>query len=416
MKLIYKLTFYLVIISTFLCGGMLQFFLGVSNTILTISINTLLILICFIYIFLKKKVLLNKVTFSFSSYVLLILLSAVANGSGFLNFLIYLNFAILPLSIFYFFYINQKEKYITKKSLEKTLLLIAFIQLPILLVQRNFYDILIGFNNNNQSIASVDFLFGTFFLKSDHSLGFFLLLIIINLIFNIKQNFKFINYRFPIAIYLSLTLLLSESNISKALLIATWAIFFLIFIYNKIPKSIFTRKFFIVVSIIFLSIIAYNAKNLNYITSRLGGTIEKNFTVEKSLKFYEEGTAKRLQILVVAINKLDLKIIGDGPYSYFDIRTGQFKNTIHFSQIIWTYFDLGILGLLIVLIYLYNLLKMTIRDNRHLLLFIYPILLIYSFYTTIFMDLAILISFLSIFSLKSNNEFNSNTVSRLEKK
>jgi hypothetical protein len=394
---------------------MLQFFLGVSNTILTISINTLLILICFIYIFLKKKVLLNKVTFSFSSYVLLILLSAVANGSGFLNFLIYLNFAILPLSIFYFFYINQKEKYITKKSLEKTLLLIAFIQLPILLVQRNFYDILIGFNNNDQSIASVDFLFGTFFLKSDHSLGFFLLLIIINLIFNIKQNFKFINYRFPIAIYLSLTLLLSESNISKALLIATWAIFFLIFIYNKIPKSIFTRKFFIVVSIIFLSIIAYNVKNLNYITSRLGGTIEKNFTVERSLKFYEEGTAKRLQILVVAINKLDLKIIGDGPYSYFDIRTGQFKNTIHFSQIIWTYFDLGILGLLIVFTYLYNLLKMTIRDNRYLL-FIYPILLIYSFYTTIFMDVAILISFLSIFSLKSNNEFNSNTVSRLEKK
>ena len=415
MKLIYKLTFYLVIILTFLCGGMLQFFLGVSNTILTISINTLLILICFIYIFLKKKVLLNKVTFSFSSYVLLILLSAVANGSGFLNFLIYLNFAILPLSIFYFFYINQKEKYITKKSLEKTLLLIAFIQLPILLVQRNFYDVLIGFNNNDQSIASVDFLFGTFFLKSDHSLGFFLLLIIINLIFNIKQNFKFINYRFPIAIYLSLTLLLSESNISKALLIATWAIFFLIFIYNKIPKSIFTRKFFIVVSIIFLSIIAYNVKNLNYITSRLGGTIEKNFTVERSLKFYEEGTAKRLQILVVAINKLDLKIIGDGPYSYFDIRTGQFKNTIHFSQIIWTYFDLGILGLLIVFTYLYNLLKMTIRDNRYLL-FIYPILLIYSFYTTIFMDLAILISFLSIFSLKSNNEFNSNTVSRLEKK
>jgi chromate transport protein ChrA len=348
--------------------------------------------------------------------VLLIFLSAVVNGSSFLNFLIYLNFAILPLSIFYFFYINQKERYVTKKSLEKTLLLISFIQLPILLIQRNFYDILIGFNNNNQGIASVDFLFGTFFLKSDHSLGFLLLLIIINLIFNIKQNFKFINYRFPIAIYLSLTLLLSESNISKALLIATWAIFFLIFIYNKIPKSIFTRKFFIVVSIIFLSIIAYNAKNLNYITSRLGGTIEKNFTVEKSLKFYEEGTAKRLQILVVAINKLDLKIIGDGPYSYFDIRTGQFKNTIHFSQIIWTYFDLGILGLLIVLIYLYNLLKMTIRDNRHLLLFIYPILLIYSFYTTIFMDLAILISFLSIFSLKSNNEFNSNTVSRLEKK
>ena len=415
MKLIYKLTFYLVIILTFLCGGMLQFFLGVSNTILTISINTLLILICFIYIFLKRKVLLNKVTFSFSIYVLLIFLSAVVNGSSFLNFLIYLNFAILPLSIFYFFYINQKERYVTKKSLEKTLLLISFIQLPILLIQRNFYDILIGFNNNNQGIASVDFLFGTFFLKSDHSLGFLLLLIIINLIFNIKQNFKFINYRFPIAIYLSLTLLLSESNISKALLIATWAIFFLIFIYNKIPKSIFTRKFFIVVSIIFLSIIAYNVKNLNYITSRLGGTIEKNFTVEKSLKFYEEGTAKRLQILVVAINKLDLKIIGDGPYSYFDIRTGQFKNTIHFSQIIWTYFDLGILGLLIVLIYLYNLLKMTIRDNRYLL-FIYPILLIYSFYTTIFMDLAILISFLSIFSLKSNNEFNNNPIPRLEKK
>lgn len=416
MKLIYQLTFYLVIGFTFIFGGALQFLLGLSNTILTISINLLFILFCFIYIFLKKKVLVNKVVFSFLLYVGLIFLSAIINGTSFLKSLIYLNFAILPLSIFYFFFINQKENYLTKRSLNKTLLFIAFIQLPVLLIQRNFYEVLIEFNNNDQGIASVDFLFGTFFLKSDHSLGFFLLLIVINLIFNINQNFKFINYRFLIAIYLSLTVMLSESNISKALLIGTWAVFFLISIYKKIPKSIFTRKFFIGVSIIFLSILAYNAKNLDYITSRLGGTIEKNFTVEKSLKFYEEGSAKRLQILVVAINSLDLKIIGDGPYSYFDITTGKFKNTIHFSQIIWTYFDLGILGLLLIFIYLYNLLKMTLRDNKLLVFFLYPILLIYSFYTTIFMDLAILISFLSIFSLKPNNEFNSNTVSRLEKK
>ena len=288
--------------------------------------------------------------------------------------------------------------------------------MPILLIQRNFYDVLIQFNNNKQVIASVDFLFGSFFLKSDHSLGFFLLLIVINLIFNVKQNFKFINYRFLIAIYLSITLLLTESNISKVLLIATWGIFFLISVYNKIPKSFFTRKFYIVTSIIFLSIIAYNARNLNYVTSRLGGTIEKNFTAEKSLKFYEEGSAKRLQIIIVAINHLDLKIIGDGPYSYYDITTGKFKKTIHFSQIIWTYFDLGILGLMLILIYLYNSLKMILRDDKHLVFLIYPILLIYSFYTTIFMDLAILISFLSIFSLKSDNEFNNNTVSRLEEK
>jgi len=416
MKLIYQLTFYLVIGFTFIFGGALQFLMGVSNTILTISINLLLILFCFIYIFLKKKVLFNKVVFSFLIYVGLIFFSAIINSTSLLKFLIYLNFAILPFSIFYFFFINQKENYLTKISLNKTLLTIALIQLPVLLVQRNFYNTLIEFNNNNQFIASVDFLFGSFFLKSDHSLGFFLLLIIINLIFKVNRNFDFINNRFLISIYLSFTLMLSESNISKALLISTWAVFILISIYRKIPKSFFTRKFFIVISIIFLSTIAYNAKNLNYITSRLGGTIEKNFTVERSLKFYEEGNAKRLQILIVAINSLDIKIIGDGPYSYFDIRTGEFKNTIHFSQIIWTYFDLGILGLLVILIYLYNLLKTVLRYNQDLVFFLYPILLIYSFYTTIFMDLAILISFLSIFSLKPNNEFNSNTVSRLEKK
>lgn len=415
-KSIYQLSFYIVLSLSFLVGGLLQYFVGVSNTGLMILLALIMFLNYLVYSYVKQKVIINWVSISFLGYVFVIIISSLINEFNIINTIIYLNFAFLPLSVFYFLKINKKEGYLKPKSFFRFILFIASIQFPILLIQRNFYDFLVGFNNSGQYVASYDFMFGSFLMKSDHSLGCFLLLVIIGFLFNINNVKHIVKYRFPVALYFSLSLLLTESNISKALLVTAWLIFIIHIVYRKIPKSFFSKKFYLIFSSILLVLIAYNIRNIEFITSRLGGTIENNYTIEKSEYFYKEKTAKRLQIIIVAANLLDVKYIGDGPYSYFDIRTGQFSNTNHFSQILWSYFDLGLIGLLIVLIYMFNLVRFVLYDRKYLIIFIFPISLIYMMYTTVFTEIGILLGLFLIFSLKPSNELNSNTFSRLEEK
>ncbi len=414
LKLIYQLSFYLVMSLTFLVGGFLQFFVGVSNTGLTMLLCLIMFANYVIYVYVKQKVYINSVVFLFLCYALLILLSALINKSDLISSIIYLFFPFLPLSVYYFLYINRKEGYITKKQFVKFIFFIGSVQLPIILIQRNFYNVLIPFNNSGQHIASFDFLFGSFLMKSDHSLGCFLLFLIISLLFNINAYRTYFKHWLVIAIYLSISVLLAESNISKAFVLATWLIYIFNNVYSVIPKSFKSTKVYILIAFVILTVIGYNVRNTELVTERLGGTIEQNFTVKKAKYFYDEGTAKRSQIVMVALYKLKPKIFGDGPYSYFNIRTGEFKKTHHFSQIIWTYFDLGLLGLLTIFGYTFFLIKTTLRFNPSLLLFILPVVYVYMMYTNVFFEIGILISFFLIFSIKQPNEFNNHTVSRLE--
>jgi hypothetical protein len=416
LKKLYNLTFYIVLSLSFLIGGILQFLFGVSNTVLMIFLGVVMFTNYVAYVFVKRKVIVNWVLLFFSLYAFTMIISSLINQTNILNTIVYFNFAFLPFSVYYFLKLNKKEGFIKPKPFYNFILFIASIQLPILLIQRNFYNPLINFNNSGQNISSYDFMFGSFLVKSDHSLGCFLLFAIIGLLFNINNVKLYVKNRIFIALYLSLTLFLAESNISKALLVIAWLVFFTYNVYNKIPKSFFNKRFSFVFSLVILSLIAYNVRNIEFITSRLGGTIEENYTIEKSKYFYNEKTAKRLQIIIVAVKFLDTKYIGDGPYSYFDIRTGKFNNTFHFSQVLWSYFDLGLIGLIIALAFMYSLVKSVLSDRKHLIIFIFPISLVYMMYTTVFTEIGILLGLFLIFSLKSNNEFNSNTVPRLEKK
>lgn len=416
LKTIYQFSFYFVFTLSFLIGGAFQFLFGFSNTVLTIFLGLVMFLNYLAYVYVKQKILIDWVLISFFAYTAIIILSSLVNKSNLVSTLIYLNFALLPLSVYYFFYVNKKEGYLKPHLYYKFTIFIACIQLPVLIIQRNFYDALILLNNSGQSIASYDFMYGTFLVKSDHSLGCFLLFLIMGLLFNVNNINRYIKYRLVISIYLSITLLLAESNISKALLVATWSIYFIYLLYNRIPKSFYNRKFYVIVTSLIFILVVYNLRNIEFITSKLGGTIENNYTIEKSSYFFEEGTAKRLQIILVAVHELNTKYLGDGPYSYFDILTGKFKNTIHFSQFIWSYFDLGLFGLMTLLLYIYNLVRATLRKNRNLFIYVFPVILVYMMYTTAFSEIGVLISFFLIFSIKQTNEFNNNSISRLEKK
>lgn len=269
--------------------------------------------------------------------------------------------------------------------------------MPIMLIQKNFFSFLIKFNNSGQIIEWFDFMFGSFFIKSDHSLGVFLLIIIALILYKENSLKGIIKSPKLVIIYLGATLFLTESNISKLFLVILTSTFFIIPIYKKYSG---TLKFKI--SVLFLAAIiiitGYSMKEKQFIQNRLGGKLEKQLSIDNAIKFYELGTAKRFQIILVAATQYKTKWIGDGPYSYFDIKTGKFKKTRHFTQLIWTYYDLGIIGLIVVFCYIYSLMGYLDIEKGIPFVFAISIFLFYSLYTTILSDIAIMFSLISIFN------------------
>lgn len=396
-KSIYQLSFYLVTLITFVFGGSIQYLFGVSNTVLTFFITGYLFVVYFFYALLKLRVVFNRVVFFAMAYVLLILFTAVIRKSDLISTLTYLIFPLLPLTVYLFSYINYKENYLSFQRIFKIFFYIALVQLPVLLIQKSFYDVLIRFNNSNQKIEWFDFMFGTFFIKSDHSLGIFLLLIIAVILFKQEKIRTVIRWPKASLLYLGISLFMTESNISKLFLVIILSTIIIIPIYKKYAR---TLRFKIVVGLLIVAILSagYSVRNKDFIQKRLGGTLEQQFSLKNAERFYELRTAKRFHIVMVAYSKIKTKWIGDGPYSYFDIRTGKFKQTMHFTQLIWTYYDLGIVGLILVLGYILSLTGyLDINKGLPYLLFL-GIFMVYAFYTTIFSDIAIMFGVFSIFN------------------
>ncbi|WP_147415816.1 hypothetical protein [Ulvibacterium marinum] len=127
---------------------------------------------------------------------------------------------------------------------------------------------------------------------------------------------------------------------------------------------------------------------------------KNKYTPQESQIAFDKTYAKRPQIVVVYAAKKDLKVMGNGPYDYFDIFTGKFKQTKHFSQLIWTYNDLGLLGLLIVIFLAFTLIKsLNLKKESALLLSL--VFLMYLFMTNAYSDLAMMLSFLLIRNSRS---------------
>jgi hypothetical protein len=332
-------------------------------------------------------VFLDKVVVMFHLLAAIILISALVNNTPIAKTLIYLIFILLPLGCYSFFKINKKNEYISPILSSQIFLIIACIQMPIMLFQIISYDLLMQFNQSNQQVHSIDFMFGTFFLKADHALGFFLLFNIINLYKNNKA-YKITKYSKYIMWYLALTVFIGGSNITKLILI----FLILYIVYNSFPKKVRIVGFFLVLILLVAgSSLIQNIKAFE----REAYFIKKEYNVEKSFGNYERGIAKRPQVALVFITKMPLKIIGEGPYSYFNVLTGEFAKTRHFSQLLWTYFDLGVLGLISLILLVYAIVEnLGFSQAGTIILFI--IALVYAFMTTVFSDLAIMITLIGL--------------------
>jgi len=412
-RVIYQLSFYLLSIVVFVIGGLSQFLFGISNTIMTFFLMVSLLAVYFIYSLLKARIVFNRFVFIALLYLLVIVLSAVLNKSDIVSTLVYFIFPFLPLSVYLFTHINFREQFLTFEKVFKLFFYIGLIQLPILLIQRNLYDFLIRFNKSGQTIESLDFMFGSFFIKSDHSLGVFLLLLIASILYHRKRIAHIVLMPRIALVYLLISIFLTESNISKLIAVILVATTIILPIYHKYGERLFFRLG-VLILIVTMGIAGFSLKDKPIIQNRLGGPLAEQLSIESAEKFYEERTAKRFQIVLVAAQRLSLKWIGDGPYSYFEIRSGKFTKAPHFSQLLWTYFDLGLLGLTVVISYLWVITGFLSLKRGIVTLFLFGILMVYSFYTTFFSDIAMLFSLFFILARKVGERNSTLSLPRSE--
>ena len=392
---IYTSAYMLLVLCVFFIGGFLQFFIGIPNTVFTYAVLTIFFVAYLAYAGLTGRIVFDRVVFLFSLLAVLVLVSGLANRTSILKILIYMIFIAVPLGAYLFFRINHKENYISTVNISKLFLFIALLQLPVILIQHVGYDFLIDFNRSSQEVKSFDFLFGTFFLKADHALGFFLLMNLVNVTSN-NQNNRITRFPKFVFLYLAFTILIAESNITKLLLV----LFFIYTIYNSFPRRI--KLFGVIAALILTPILYAQLMKIEAFETEMH-FVEKEYNPKKSFSNYNRGIAKRPQVAIVFATKLPLKIVGEGPYSYFDVLKSRFTKTKHFSQLIWTYADLGIIGLIILILLLYSLtLSLGLSVGTRNIVFL--MIMVYAFMTTIFSDLAIMITFTSLLQLRKVSE------------
>ena len=400
LRIINDLYMIVFIIYYFVLSGFLSFFLGISNTIVS-----LLFSFSFIFWYLiKPNRIIRKEILNFIQITAFILayifFTSFINKQGVVRPLIYSQFYLIPLVLLLLIYENENVtfRFLTLKRIKKWMLILALFQLPILLIQNNFFDFLIGFNFSGQKIYSVDFEFGTFPLKNDHALGFFLVVNLLYIWFNkvLKNKLQLL----LVSIILLINLLLTNSNVS-VLFVALTITFLILKKRNEIKIKVSLKKILLI--LIFLSLLIFL---LEYIEPKFYNDFRNKFShkldIRTSLKWFKRGLARREQIILVLIND-NITYLGNGAYAYFDILAGKFNRTFrHFSQLIWTYYDLGIIGLLFFSLYIKSLVKLFNYKRTPFNICLTIAIIIYSFFTIPTFDYSFMLTYF-IYMLKNEN-------------
>lgn len=382
----------------FFVGGTIQFVGLISNTettILLICLFTIIILLETLYT-LKIKI------YSFDYLILCISLVIILSS--------FLNSTSLMRSIGYFIYIlvpflsYRLVKYIFVSGIDKTIIKIfislAFIQLPIIIIQRTFYADLAFIHGSR--IIEEDVGFGTFFIANDVGLCFFLISLIIVCLFNGLEKYH-VKIKKLIIIPCVVTIFATNSKASILLLI-------LIFVYYAFYKLYCShKKTSILLSFIFIISLLFYLSNIDSLSifDNLGivGTYEKF----ESKEYGGGATLPRFAPIIIFLNQ-PLKFIGEGPYNFYDPLTKVWRYGSGHSQIFWTYNDIGIIGLFFSALFLFSIAFKNRQTNKHYLLYFFVVCL-YSIVTTTLSDLSIMFSYIffaSIMGKRSTDKFDLN--------
>lgn len=381
-----------VLIFTFLIGGIIQYLGLLSNTIATIALSGFFLLIL---IFSKARSSISVDIWPFFTLIFIILFSSLFNGSKGVLFGLYAwTFAIVPFTIWGFF-AKQVIGKIGLTWIFNFFVLIGLVQLPVLIVQQLFAEQMVILSA--RPLAIEDVAFGTFFFANDHGMSFFILSMIIYLLFD-KEGAKR-KKRWFLVFWFSVTIVVANSNISFLLLLLVLGSYIL-------PKlNIKTFLLVLLLPLILVSIILVTPVLSDLVISKYEFVERKLFEQDNSWdevqRKIERGMPERSDIILY-YQRQEFKVLGDGPYTYFDPIQGKFVLFKNFSQYLWFYNDIGAIGVIcILLIYLNFYLKNgSLASYRALYLIL---VIVYALFTNTLSDLAFNI-ILAIFILKDSTQ------------
>ncbi len=131
----------------------------------------------------------DRVTKLLVAFASLVVLSGLINGSSLVQIFMFMRYVVIPYLIYYL-----ARTYLTPERIRKVLglaVVLAMLQLPIVVIQRLFAEQLLSLNQSNIAIIPVDFVYGTFYIKSDSVLSFFILCLLAFILFY-NEQFKLV--------------------------------------------------------------------------------------------------------------------------------------------------------------------------------------------------------------------------------
>jgi len=308
--------------------------------------------------------------------LLWIIITGIANHTNPLLIINYTSFVIIPVTL----YLLVRSINMDVSNLKFLINGLIIIQLPILCLQYFLPDYMLY---SQKLIAPIDRMFGTFPLSSDHFLSFFL---IMNILYIGTKKYLLTFFDYFIILYSIACISLTNSVTSYLFLISTIA--YILFFRSNIYIKVYSL-------IISVGVFVFLYFNINEVLSLLNKPELLDMTNTKNIT---QGTAGRIQtFFYVFTNKLS--IFGHGPSSYFNPLKGGFQLNSNFSQLLWFYYDLGVMGL-ILLISLISSFLYSFNIEKHMRIYLFILILAYSFSSTILDQLAfmlILNIFVSIF-------------------
>jgi hypothetical protein len=347
----------------------------------------------------------NSIYFVYFGLIFVIILSAIFNGSSMLDFFLFLRILLFSFLIYYLvsIYINQEN--IT--NVIRVCIFIAVIQLPIILVQQFIYPYLS--NRIVSGISQIDFDFGTFNYKGDASMSFFLSLMVIFLLFD--KNWSYITKnRWPIVIWLTITILIANAEVMKLIIGMIWIVF-VMFNLNK-KSALFA---IIAIASVFLLLVGFGV--FDQIWSDFSRSFISNSKIDlTNAEKYLTGSYARGSGIAYFLNQ-EFLWLGDGPSKYYNVldRERLRGNTGHFFTF---YSEIGFLGLflsfLIFFFIAFPTRKLKIHFRMEYLLMFLSIILL-SFTTEVLNDISIVMIY-SIMSLTYLIPSQKNLLSKSSKR
>jgi len=335
--------FYIIYVLLFCIGGFIAFF-GILpfRMVFVVPLALLLVPLYGLRLDLVAKV--------FASFALVIVISALINGSSVRETLMFFRFILTPFAMYYLVQVAVKVQNIRK--IINTSLLLGMIQLPVVLSQTLFYSQLIPFSAIG--VDPIDFNFGTFYVKDDPALSMFLIGLILFLLFDTRNNY-FVKNRYFKATWFTLTVFLAHSVLCHLLVIFIWGYFFLrrFSIKNIIRLGL--------IGAVILATFTYFKYWDTWVGDIQPVLAQVNLQEASNLDAFLIGSYSRSAAILYYLNQ-PLKWWGDGPSKYYDpvTRTYLLGNR---GQLFAFYAEVGLIGLFMGYLILFSMTRNKLRTT-----------------------------------------------------